>query len=75
MPSLRNIEFTVPYGSFGQFSTLKEVLVYFDNGVLEAEYLDPIFKDNGNKISLTEHEKTYLISFMKTLSDSEFVNL
>lgn len=74
VPSLRNVEYTAPYGSFGQFSTLIEVLDYFDNGVLEADNLDPIFKDNDNKIALTKQEKIYIISFMKTLSDSEFVN-
>lgn len=73
VPSLRNIEHTAPYGSFGQFTTLKEVLDYLDNGVLDADNLDPIFKDNGNKITLTENEKSNLISFMKTLSDSQFI--
>ncbi len=72
VPSLRNLEYTAPYGSFGQFTTLKEVLDYFDNGVLESENLDPIFKENGNKIPLTENEKIDLIAFMKTLSDKTF---
>ncbi|WP_125723557.1 cytochrome-c peroxidase [Flavobacterium ustbae] len=72
VPSLRNIEYTAPYGSFGQFATLKSVLDYFDNGVLEADNLDPIFKNNGNRIPLTELEKENLIAFMKTLSDKEF---
>lgn len=74
VPSLRNIEFTAPYGSFGQFATLKDVLDYFDNGVLNAENLDPIFKENNNRIPLTEEEKQALISFLKTLSDYEFIN-
>ena len=73
VPSLRNIEYTAPYGSFGQFATLKEVLDYLDNGVLDADNLDPILKDNGNRIPLTENEKENLISFLTTLSDSEFV--
>lgn len=73
VPSLRNIEYTAPYGSFGQFATLKDILDYFDNGVLSADNLDPIFKENGNRIPLTENEKEYLIAFMKTLSDNEFI--
>ncbi|GAA3742069.1 MULTISPECIES: cytochrome-c peroxidase [Flavobacterium] len=72
VPSLRNVEYTAPYGSFGQFATLKSVLDYFDNGVLNAANLDPIFKNNGNRIPLTEVEKENLIAFMKTLSDREF---
>ncbi|OXA93513.1 cytochrome-c peroxidase [Flavobacterium hercynium] len=73
VPTLRNIEVTAPYGSFGQFTTLKSVLDYFSNGVIDAENLDPIFKDNAGKIPLTEEEKTNLIAFMKTLTDHEFL--
>lgn len=72
VPSLRNVEYTAPYGSFGQFSTLKSVLDYFDTGVLNADNLDPIFKNNGKRIPLSEEEKNNLISFMKTLSDEQF---
>ncbi|WP_047246986.1 cytochrome-c peroxidase [Maribacter thermophilus] len=73
VPSLRNIEYTAPYGSFGQFATLKDLLDYLSNGVLEADNLDPILKDNDNRISLTDEEKNNLISFLKTLSDKEFI--
>ncbi|GAE63860.1 putative cytochrome c peroxidase [Chryseobacterium indologenes NBRC 14944] len=73
VPSLRNIEYTAPYGSFGQFPTLMAVLDYFDKGVLNTENLDPVFKQNGNRIPLTEQEKNNLILFMKTLSDREFI--
>ncbi len=72
VPSLRNVEYTAPYGSFGQFPTLKAVLDYFDNGVLDSDNLDPVFKNNGNRIPLTEQEKEDIISFLKTLSDKEF---
>lgn len=75
VPSLRNIEYTAPYGSFGQFATLEDLLDYLDNGVLEADNLDPILKDNNNRIPLTTQEKTDLIAFMKTLSDAEFLGL
>src|SRR5690606_37730263 len=73
VPSLRNVEYTAPYGSFGQFPTLRSVLDYFDGGVLNADNLDPIFKENGNRIPLTEQEKQDVISFMKTLSDNTFI--
>ncbi|WP_115810260.1 cytochrome-c peroxidase [Winogradskyella pacifica] len=75
VPSLRNIEYTAPYGSFGQFATLEDVLNYLDTGVLEADNLDPILKDNNNRIPLSPQEKTDLIAFMKTLSDVEFLGL
>mgnify|MGYP000877793715 CR=1 FL=1 len=73
VPSLRNAEFTAPYGSFGQFPTLKAVLDYMDQGVIFADNLDPIFKNNGNRIQLSESEKSDVISFIKSLSDSAFV--
>lgn len=73
VPTLRNIEYTAPYGSFGQFADLKSVLDYFDKGVLDAENLDPVFKDNDRRIPLTEEEKNNLIAFMKTLSDHDFL--
>lgn len=73
VPSLRNVEYTAPYGSFGQFATLDAVLDYFDIGVIAADNLDPIFKNGGNKLALTIQEKANLIAFMKTLSDNNFV--
>ncbi|MBU2950401.1 cytochrome-c peroxidase [Tamlana agarivorans] len=73
VPSLRNIAHTAPYGSFGQFETLRAVLDYLSNGVLEADNLDPILKENNNRIPLSEAEKDQLIAFMHTLSDSEFI--
>ena len=74
VPTLRNIEFTAPYGSFGQFETLKDVLDYMDKGVINSANLDPIFKENDNRITLTEEEKEALIAFMKTLSDWKFTS-
>ena len=73
VPSLRNVAETAPYGSFGQFATLNAVLDYMSDGVLDAPNLDPIFKENGNKINLTSEEKFQLIAFMKTLSDDQFL--
>lgn len=74
VPSLRNINDTAPYGSFGQFPSLKSLLDYLNNGVLEADNLDPILKINQNRIPLTEEEKMQLIDFMKTLSDPSFTS-
>lgn len=73
VPSLRNIAYTAPYGSFGQFASLKEVLDYFDQGVLDYPNLDPILKNNNRRIPLTEAEKEALIAFMQTLSDPQFI--
>lgn len=74
VPSLRNIEYTAPYGSFGQFPTLESLLDYLDSGVLAADNLDPILKLNGNRIPMSKQEKEDIISFLHTLSDPGFVN-
>lgn len=73
VPSLRNAAYTAPYGSFGQFSTLRAVLDYLDDGVLDAANLDPILKENSNRIPMTDQEKVDIISFLGTLSDEGFV--
>lgn len=73
VPSLRNIMYTAPYGSFGQFPNINALLDYMDNGVIASENLDPILKENGNRIPLNEQEKQDIISFLETLSDEGFV--
>lgn len=73
VPSLRNAAYTAPYGSFGQFPTLKSVLDYMNKGVIVAENLDPLFKNNDNRIELSEQDKIDIISFINTLSDKQFV--
>ncbi|WP_164112992.1 MULTISPECIES: cytochrome-c peroxidase [Sphingobacterium] len=74
VPSLRNIAYTAPYGSFGQFKTLRAVLDYFDKGVLDSDNLDPILKKNKNRIPMTSQEKSAIISFLHTLSDEQFID-
>ncbi len=47
---------------------------YLDNGVLDAANLDPLLKENGNRIAMTEAEKEDIVAFIKTLSDAAFVS-
>lgn len=75
VPSLRNIEETAPYMHDGRFSTLEAVLDYYQNGVTDTENLDPILSQNGQLgIDLSEQEKEDIIVFLKTLTDTEFLN-
>lgn len=55
-------------GSLQRLKTYWIILITEDRG----RQSDPVFKNNGNRIPLTEQEKEHLISFMKTLSDVEF---
>ena len=75
-PSLRNLGFSAPYMHNGQFNTLKEVLMFYEdisNGknmheeVSELQ-LDPLIQ--SLKLSVREMEP--IISFLNSLNDSNF---
>ena len=74
VPSLRNVEFTSPYMHDGRFLSLEAVLNFYSDGVEENPRLDPILR-NGETIGipLSSQEKQDLISFLKTLSDNDFL--
>ena len=76
VPSLRNIELTLPYMHDGRFKTLKNVLDFYSGGMVKSETLDPILiKEDGSAgIDLTEDEKSKIISFLLTLTDNTFAN-
>lgn len=74
VPSLRNIVLTAPYMHDGRFATLEEVLDHYNTGVKESPSLDPLMQYNVNPgLDLTEQEKTDLIAFMLTLTDSSLM--
>lgn len=74
-PTLRNVEFSAPYMHDGRFKTLEEVVDFYSNGLKYSESIDPLMKNvfRGG-IRLSESEKTDLIAFLKTFSDTEFLN-
>lgn len=76
VPTLRNIEYSAPYMHNGSLATLEEVLDHYKNGMKPSETVDTVFrkKDGSLGIDLTAEEKKNLIAFLKTLSDSEFIN-
>ena len=74
VPTLRNIELSSPYMHDGRFNTLEKVLEHYHSGVKWAENLDPLLiKDGKPGIPLSASEKQQLISFLKTLTDHEFI--
>ena len=73
-PTLRNIEFTSPYMHDGRFSTLEEVIEHYNSGGNYSITVDPLMKKLGVGLQLSNEEKEDLIAFLKTLSDSVFVN-
>jgi cytochrome c peroxidase len=53
---------------------LEAVLDHYDSGVENSATLDPILNRNGRLgIALTAVEKTQLIAFLKTLTDTQYL--
>lgn len=74
--TLRNIALTSPYMHDGRFATLREVLDHYSDHIQHSETLSPFLMDsNGNirLLRLTSQEKTDIIAFLTTLTDSTFI--
>jgi cytochrome c peroxidase len=69
-PSLRNIEKTEPYMHDGRFNTLDQCLNHYSSGIVISATLDPQLTGG---IPLSMQEKSDLILFLKTLTDSKFL--
>jgi len=76
-PTLRNIELTAPYMHDGRFATLEEVIDHYSEGVKNSPSLDPLIASphtNGITLNFNQDEKDGLIAFLKTLTDTVFIN-
>ncbi len=75
VPSLRNIAVTFPYMHDGRLPTLRDVLDYYDTGMVQTQNLDEIFiqEDGSLGISLSETEKDQIIAYLNTLTDDNFL--
>jgi cytochrome c peroxidase len=75
-PTLRNVELTAPYMHDARFSTLEQVVEFYNSGVKVTQYTDPIMTKTGKEfgLQLSAQEKSDLVSFLKTLTDTTFVN-
>jgi cytochrome c peroxidase len=71
VPSLRNLEFTSYYMHDGRINFPRNVLRFYETGVNQSPTLDPLLK---NGITLTQTEEDNLVEFLRTLSDSTFLN-
>lgn len=70
VPTLRNIQFSFPYMHDGRFKTLNEVILFYNTNPTAKAIL---FKKNQKELNLTDNERVDLITFLKTLSDKEFL--
>lgn len=74
-PTLRNIELTGPYMHDGRYATLEEVIDFYSEGLQFSETVDPLMKNvHQGGIKLTDEEKVALVAFLKTLTDTTFIN-
>ena len=74
VPSLKNVEYTAPYMHDGRFTTLEAVLNFYSDLVENQPNLDPLLKKDGHiGIRMNPSEKQYIIAFLKTLSDQNFI--
>jgi len=72
-PTLRNIEMSAPYMHDGRFATLEEVVEHYDSGGKYSTTVDPLMKKLGVGLQLSNQEKMDLVSYLKTLTDNEFI--
>ncbi len=74
VPSLRNVMLTPPYMHDGRFATIQAVLQHYDQGVRDAVNLaSQLKKNNRLGIPISSAEKSALIRFLYTLTDSSFI--
>lgn len=72
VPSLRNIALTGPYMHDGRFDHLTQVLNHYVSGIKQSGTLDPLLASGS--IPLSAQDKTDIIAFLNTLTDSKFIN-
>lgn len=74
IPSLRNLLFTAPYMHDGRFKTLEEVLDFYSEHLKNSPTIDTKLSFVPNSAPrLNRYEKKKIITFLKTLSDSSFI--
>jgi len=70
VPTLWNIELTAPYMHDGRFQTLEEVVDHYASGGHWSPNRDPLM----DSIFLSEENKADIVIFLKTLTDTSFIN-
>ena len=63
-PTLRNVALTAPYMHDGSFSTLREVIDFYDRGGIANQNLSPLLQPLG----LSDAEKDDLAAFLESLT-------
>jgi cytochrome c peroxidase len=75
-PSLRNVAVRPRFMHDGRFTTLEQVIDFFDSGVQPNPDLDPRLRaadGSPKRLRLTAAQKAALVTFLRTLTDSTFL--
>ncbi|MEE9355510.1 MAG: cytochrome c peroxidase [Methylococcaceae bacterium] len=70
-PTLRNIALTAPYMHNGSFTTLKQVVEFYNNGGVANKNLDPLLKP----LTMNKTEMDDLVAFLNTLTGNNVAAL
>ena len=75
-PSLKNVGTSAQFMHDGRFSSLAEVVEFYNSGIQLGPSLDNRLMQNGQprRMNLTQAEKDALVAFLRTLTDETVVN-
>ncbi|GAA6136288.1 cytochrome c peroxidase [Arenicella sp. 4NH20-0111] len=75
-PSLRNVSVRAPFMHDGRFSSLEQVVDFYNSGIQDNPNLDNRLSRNGQPIrmGLDAEERAALVAFLGTLTDNEFLS-
>ncbi len=75
-PALRNIAFSAPFMHDGRLATLEEVIEHYASGGHYSDTKNSLIYPLGNANTgpLTAAQKKYLVKFLRTLDDPDFMN-
>ena len=58
----------------GRFETLEEVIDHYSGGLVNSPTIDPLMKKvSEDGVNLSDDEKSDLVMFLKSLTDSTFI--
>jgi len=57
----------------GRFQTLEDVVEHYNSGGTPSPTIDPLMKHVGTGLNLTVQEKADLVAFLRTMTDSTFI--
>lgn len=77
-PNLRNVALRTHFMHDGRFTTLEEVVDFYNTDVKQVSNVDPVMtkdnRQNGLGLGLDAVQKQDLVAFLKTLTDSTMIN-